>query len=555
VTQVRDRAALSSAYPANRMSRATGGLRFPSALVREIPAAARASGENATRSENMSTDGTGRLSLAPHPILRELLYDPALSADRAHVLPYLLRIDGAHVLMLARQGILRRPVAAQLLAVQRDLCARLAAGEDLFASPGAHRGLYWLYEQEYIGRLGSETGGAAHVARSRNDINAAVARLRLRDELLALLDTCDALLQVAFSRAWEQRATMMSCFTHLQPAQPSSLGHYLTGVASELLRGEEWLTGSFPLLNRSPLGAAAGAGTSFPIDRELVASWLGFDAVIENSADAVATRDYIVHLLSALALLGTTLSRLGSDLQSWGSYAYGFVGWPDDLVSTSSIMPQKRNAFVWENMRGEATVAVGALVNTLVALKNTPFSNGVEVSGEATAHVWLACAAARKALALAALLLDRMEVRPERMRAFLDGAETTMTALADHLVSRHGLAFRTAHDAVGALVRGLDGDARPTTGVMAERLVTLVAAATGRSLELDEAEVAAALDPERCLLAARYGGGPAPEAVEEQLSTLCERRLNIHAQIASWRRRLAESAARFEAAIEELCQP
>ncbi len=498
----------------------------------------------------------GRLSLGPHPVLRELLYDPGLRADREHVLPHLLRIDAAHVLMLARQGILPRPAAAQLLAVQRDLTSRLAAGEELFAAPEAHRGLFWLYEREYVTRLGGEVGGAAHVARSRNDINAAVARLRLRDELLTLLDACDALLETAFARAGREASTLMSGFTHLQPAQPGSLGHYLTGVSAELLRGAEWLAASFPLLNRSPLGAAAGAGTSFPIDREAVASWLGFDAAIENSADAVATRDYVVHLLSALALLGTTLTRLAGDLQSWGSFAYGFLGWPDDLVSTSSIMPQKRNAFVWENVRGEAVVAVGALVNTLVGLKNTPFANGVEVSGEATAHVWPACHATSKALTLTALLLDRMEVRPERMRAFLQGAETTMTALADLLVSRHGLAFRTAHDAVGALVRDLPAGGEAAPGVVAERLAAIVAAATGHPLRLDAAEiaeVAAALDPEHGLHAARFGGGPAPDAVADQLRALGERRLHLHDQIAAWRRRLAESAARFEEAIQEIC--
>jgi argininosuccinate lyase len=300
------------------------------------------------------------------------------------------------------------------------------------------------------------------------------------------------------------------------------------------------------------MGAAAGTGTSFPVDREAVARWLGFDSVIANSTDAVATRDYVVHLLSGLAMLGTTLTRLATDLQGWSSFAYGFLTWPDDLVSTSSIMPQKRNAFVWENVRGQATEAVGALVNLLMGLKNTPFANGVEVSGEATSHAWPAFAAANKAVALTALLLDRMEVRPERMRTFLDGAQTTMTALADRLVSRHGLAFRTAHDAVGALLRDLPEGGEPAPAVVKERLEAIVAAATGQPLRLDEAEIAAALDPERALLAARFGGGPAPEAVAEQLAELGERRLHLAHQIADWRRLLGAAEERLTADIAEI---
>jgi argininosuccinate lyase len=497
----------------------------------------------------------GRLALPPNPLLHELLYEPGLRADRVHVLPHLLRIDAAHVLMLARRQILPPAAARQLLGVGAELARRLAAGEELFADAGAHRGLYWLYEREYVRQLGPEVGGAAHVARSRNDINATVARLRLRDELLALLDALDALLAVAVERAGRDAATLMSGFTHLQPAQPGSLGHYLAGVAAEILRAAEWLAAAFTATNRSPMGAAAGAGTSFAIDREAVARWLGFDAMIANAADAVASRDYCVQALAGLAMLGTTLTRLATDLQSWGSHAYGFVAWPDDLVSTSSIMPQKRNAYVWETVRGQATAAVGALVNTLATLKSTPFSNGVEVSAEATAHVWPACLASRKALALTTLLVERMEVRPERMRAFLDGAATTMTALADLLVSRHGLAFRTAHDAVGALVREL-GEA-PAAGAAApgevrERLLAILAAMGGAPVPLDEAEVAAALDPERCLRAARFGGGPAPAAVAEQLAALDLGRRALREESAARRRQLAAAERELAAAVAEV---
>jgi argininosuccinate lyase len=316
--------------------------------------------------------GMGRLTADPHSLLFDLLYAPQFARDRAEVLPWLLQIDAAHVVMLAERGILPRATAAGLLRVNREFAARGQEGEAVIEPPQVHRGLYMVYERHYVDRLGPEVGGAAHVARSRNDINATIARMRLRSELIALLEASGALVGAALGLACDHAGTTMSGFTHFQPAQPTTFGHYLAGVASELLRSLDLLAGAFGTVYRSPLGAGAGLGTSFAIDQELTTSLLGFDGVILNSLDAVASRDYAVQVLAALSMLGTTLTRLSFDLQTWGSHAYGFLRWPDHLVSTSSMMPQKRNAFVLENIRGRAAGPTGALVATLLGLKNTP---------------------------------------------------------------------------------------------------------------------------------------------------------------------------------------
>jgi len=305
----------------------------------------------------MSEKALGRLARGPHPVLFTLLYEPHFVSDREQVLPHLLRIDAAHVVMLARQGILASDSAARLLSLKRELAGRLSAGEELFPPPPSHRGLYLLYEGEYIARLGGDVGGAAHVARSRNDINATVTRMRLRTALADVLQQGLLLAGTLERLGTEHAQTLMSAFTHLQPAQPASFGHYLDGVLSELVRTLSWLAGTHEGINRCPMGAAAGVGTSFPIDTALVARLLGFDGPLGNSVDAVGSRDYVVQVLSGLALLGTLLTRLAADLQTWASSAYNFLGWPDELVSTSSIMPQKRNAFVLENIRGQAVKA------------------------------------------------------------------------------------------------------------------------------------------------------------------------------------------------------
>jgi argininosuccinate lyase len=491
--------------------------------------------------------GMGRLTADPHPLLFELLYDPQFAHDRAEVLPWLLQIDAAHVVMLAERGILPSTAAAGLLRVNREL-----AREPVLEPPPVHRGLYMVYEREYVDRLGPEVGGAAHVARSRNDINATIARMRLRNELISLLEAGGALVGAALGLARDHAGTAMSGFTHFQPAQPTTFGHYLAGVASEMLRSLDLLAGAFGTVNRSPLGAGAGLGTSFAIDRELTASLLGFDGVILNSLDAVASRDYAVQVLAALSMLGTTLTRLSFDLQTWGSHAYGFLRWPDHLVSTSSMMPQKRNAFVLENIRGRAASPTGALVATLAGLKNTPFSNSVEVGSEATSHLWPALAAGRTMVGLTELVLREVEVDSDRMRGFLRDAETTMTALADHLVARYGLPFRTAHDAVGRLLqRAAPGEVLSADAVRAG-LQEALRHLAGRDVLLDEGEIARALDPLASVQASRHGGGPAPEAVRAQLAELEEARQGLAARATAWRRRLEGAEACLDEAVGSL---
>lgn len=493
-----------------------------------------------------------RHGAGPHPVLSDLLYEPGIEQDRAVVLPWLLKIDAAHLVMLARSGILPVDTVARLLMVHREIATRLDEGAPAFEVPASHRGLYFVYERQFVDRLGSEVGGAAHVARSRNDINAAVTRLRLRTYLLAFLDRAAGLLEAALGLGEAHAATLMSAFTHQQPAQPATLGHYLAGISAELLRSAERLDAIWEEVNLSPLGAAAGMGTSFPIDRDLTASLLGFDAVVDNSLDAVASRDFVVHVLAAVAMLGVTLTRLAADLQTWGSNAYGFLSWPDELVSTSSIMPQKRNAFVLENVRGLSVRPAGALAATLATLKGTPFSNSVEVGTEAVSHLWPALTSCESAVRLTELMLRGMEVDSERMRNFLARAATTMTALADHLVARHGLPFRSAHEAVARLLQRLPPEDRETPESILPVLREIVEDISGRSLPLDCEEISQALDPEACAWAAAFGGGPSPEVVREQLARLRERLDALTRRQAERRQRLAAADLRLGQALDEL---
>lgn len=510
------------------------------------------SGDVAAVNGGMSahSEGVGRLSRPPNPVLFRLLYEKQSERDLVEVLPHLLRIDAAHVVMLAHTRLLSPGVAAELLRVNRQLVRLMKAGKEALPTRPQHRGFYFLYEQEYIDRLGKQVGGAAHLARSRNDINATVLRVRMRDELLDMLAEFCRLSHIMAAAGQKYSGTVICGFTHMQPAQPSTLGHYISAILSELMRSAEILDSVYDIINCSPMGAAAGIGTSFEIDRGEVAQFLGFSSIIHNSADAVASRDYLVHMLSGMAMLGITLTRFATDFQIWSSAAYGFLGWEDDLVSTSSIMPQKRNAFVWENIRGKAITPIGGLVNTLTGMKNVSFNNTVEVSAEASGHIWPALKAMMQAIQLVQLLIERLQVYPEKMREFLENKQTTMTAVADLLVARYGLAFRAAHDSVSKLIN-LYPEIPPAEGIgpILERIVSEVA---HMKLHLDETELSMALDPATTAAMARFGGGSSPVAVQAQVSALVRRTSSIEKRLKHRRQGLRSAEQRLQAAIEEI---
>jgi argininosuccinate lyase len=493
-----------------------------------------------------------------------LLYEKQAEHDQVEMLPHLLQIDAAHLLMLSHAKLLPCETAARLLRANHELWNLVSQGRMAIPMPKPHRGFYLLYEREYIRRLGKQEGGAAHLGRSRNDINATVTRLRLREQLLDLLEEFCGLSNAMVNAAYTHADTFLCGFTHQQPAQPSTLGHYFAGTLGELTRSAELLDRAFEVINFCPMGAAAGFGTSFPIVRAEVARSLGFEGIVENSADAVASRDYIVHVLSGMAMLGVTLTRISTDLGNWSSQVYGFLGWGDDLVSTSSIMPQKRNAFVLENIRGEAIQPIGCLLNTLVGMKNLSFSNSVELSAEATSHVWSGLRSLQQAIRLTRILIDNLQVDAGRMRHCLLNTQVSMTALTDWLVIRYGMGFRRAHDAVSRLVTRYPG--MPSSGGLKaalERVLAEDADALPESMQIEsnqiqihqiqinQEELDAVLDPIQCAERAMYGGGPAQASVRAQLHSMARRTASLEDRLKQRRRQIRNAGVELRAAQNE----
>jgi argininosuccinate lyase len=242
----------------------------------------------------------------------------------------------------------------------------------------------------------------------------------------------------------------MPGYTHLQPAQPTTFGHYLASVALALERDAERLLDVYPRLNLNPLGACAFAGTGFPIDRAMTAQWLGFDGIVDSTLDAVASRDYVSELLAAMAIMGVTLSRLAQDLYLWCSGEWGTVEVADDVAMTSSIMPQKKNPITLEHIKAKAGHLLGAVVASLAAQKAVNFMHCRDM-GEAVAPLWDAFAQAQGVLHLTRRTVLGLQVNQSLMLERATQDFSTATELADVLVREKDLPFRMAHGIVSGV--------------------------------------------------------------------------------------------------------
>jgi argininosuccinate lyase len=359
-----------------------------------------------------------------------------------------IRASLAHARMLRAAGILSR---ADLKAIERGLAAisrEIESGKFRWSLEAED--VHLNIERRLIGLVG-EAGKRLHTARSRNDQVATDLRLWLRDTIDELRGLVRTLQRRLLDQAEKHAATVMPGFTHLQVAQPITFGHHLLAYFEMLERDRSRLADCRKRMNRLPLGAAALAGTSFPIDRARVARELGFDAPSENSLDAVSDRDFAVEFCACAALAMVHLSRFCEELILWSTTRFGFVSLPDRFCTGSSIMPQKRNPDVPELARGKTGRVTGALVALLVVMKGQPLAYNKD-NQEDKEPLFDAADTLRDTLAVLEELVAGLRVNSAAMRAAAEEAFSTATDFADYLV-RKGLAFRDAHEAAARAVR------------------------------------------------------------------------------------------------------
>jgi argininosuccinate lyase len=349
---------------------------------------------------------------------------------------------------LAKTGVLTAEEQQQLESALSELKAQAEAGEIDFGASG-EEDIHSFVEAALIEKLG-DVGRKLHTGRSRNDQVATDIRLWLRDELLILEEQYLHLMVGLLDLAEREAATIMPGFTHLQTAQPVTFGHHLLAWFEMLKRDRERLLDCKKRVNRMPLGAAALAGTTYPINRERTCELLGFDGVCENSLDAVSDRDFAIEFCALAALTMTHLSRISEELVLWTSAQFNFINLPDRFCTGSSIMPQKKNPDVPELVRGKTGRVNGHLISLLTLMKSQPLAYNKD-NQEDKEPLYDAVDTLKGSLRAFGDMIPSLEPNREVMREAARRGFATATDLADYLV-RKGIAFRDSHEIVGKAV-------------------------------------------------------------------------------------------------------
>src|SRR5262245_37878039 len=399
----------------------------------------------------------GRFAMSPAEVMQEI--NASIGFDKA-LAPQDIRASKAHAAMLAAQGIISKDDARKINAGLDRVLEEIEAGR--FAFSAALEDVHMNVESRLKELIG-EPAGRLHTARSRNDQVATDFKLYVRDWIEAA-DPAFVALQLALARKAEAHFDLaMPGFTHLQPAQPVTFGHHLLAYVEMLARDRGRLADARKRLNECPLGSAALAGTSFPIDRHMTAETLGFDRPTANSLDAVADRDFALETLAAASIAATHLSHLAEEIVIWATPQFGFVRLSDRFTTGSSIMPQKRNPDAAELVRAKVGRIAGALQSLLIVMKGLPlaYAKDMQEDKEATFD---ALASLRLGVAAMTGMVEDMEPRAEAMRAAAGSGFATATDLADWLVRELGMPFREAHHVTGRVValadsRGVDLEA------------------------------------------------------------------------------------------------
>ena len=460
--------------------------------------------------------------------------------DDARLGDAVLAINKAHVAMLMEQKIIQWQDGAKILKALQKLSSQKL-------DPNAED-VHMAVEEAVLAETGPEVGGNLHIAKSRNDQVTTAIRMQLRNELLNILQLVLNMQESLIETASKHTKTVILAYTHLQPAQPVTFAHYLLSHVDALGRDLERLQNAYVHVNLCPLGAGALATTSFPINRKRTAELLGFDSVLENSIDAVGSRDFIVETQSALAVLAVNLSRLAEDLIIWSSPEFGTVELPDDFTSTSSIMPQKKNPEVLEVIRARASYALGDLVASAAALKSLPTTYNLDFQ-EITPKLWATTDNLTASLSIFSKLIPKLKVTDnveDKATAGFVGA----TELANMLVRKYNIAFRTSHKIVGALVKTLIDSKKNLLAATPELLQKTAQEVAGIKLAVKSEDIISCINLRKLVETYKVQGGPSPKEVERIISARNKTMGQDKNNIAKLEKKLANAETALKLIVE-----
>jgi len=487
----------------------------------------------------------------PHPVYKTTVLAPLFDGVKNHFAHSIGEINRAHLVMLHETGILKpeqvSKIAHALQSIENELdieaCTYTGEFEDYF----------FMVEQQLRDRLGADLGGMLHTARSRNDMDHTVFKIQLLARTDSLLNLGWTLAQTLIEKAQAERDTPIVAYTHGQPAQPSTYGHYLSAVIEVLLNDLRRVADARKLSEYCPMGAAAITTSGFPIDRHRMASLLGFVSPKRNSYGCIASVDYITSLYSSIKLLFLHLGRVIQDMAFWSSFEVNQLYVPNSLVQISSIMPQKRNPVPIEHMRHLASLTAGRCDMIVNTMHNTPFTDMNDSEGEVQSAGFSAFESGSRVLELLSAVVESVSINVDKVQQNSDAACATITELADTLVREEALSFRQAHEISAQTAQAVLADQQPLSGGYAH-FIKLFQSEVGRQTQLDEKSFVHSVSINRFVEARDRFGGPAPAAMDDAIKAYSEELSELKRESANNSQRKSDAKSDLDASFQHLLE-
>jgi len=475
-----------------------------------------------------------------------LVLDENFEDAKAQFLSPLMAIEYAHLVMLTERQIVSRAEARAI----RDALDGISEDEIRKVKyDGTYEDLFFYVERLIVAACGEDAAGRLHTARSRNDIDMTMYRMSQRQLILAVVQGTLAIRRALVELATDYRDAVFAAHTHTQPAQPSTIGHYLQAVVEQLERDAVRLKAAYASTNRNPLGACAITGTGFPIDRCRTSELLGFDGTTGNTYGSIATVDYLLESVSATAVLLVGLGRVIQDLLLWCTSEFGYLRLADGFVQGSSIMPQKRNPVGLEHARAISSKALGQATAIMLATHNTPFGDIVDTEDDLQPLVRQFFHDGARAVTLVAAAMGGAEFNVEKLAERAGQNWITVTELADTIVREQGLPFKAAHTIAARLVAASRAQPeRPLATLLRE----VSKDATGTEVVFSDERLAQVLSPRHFVDVRKTLGGPSPSEVLRAIKASKDLLAADEGWLRETRDRLRDAAQRLKDAANQL---
>jgi argininosuccinate lyase len=467
-------------------------------------------------------------------------FTSSIKSDKK-LLKAVIKINEAHVAMLMEQKIINQQHGAKLLQALTELDPEMKLDPSI-------EDVHLAIEEEVNKKVGVETGGNLHIAKSRNDQVATAIRMELRENLLELLNLVITLQEALIELAEKHTETLVPAYTHLHPAQPVTFAHILLAYVDGLERSLKRLEETFPRVNMCPMGAGAIATTSFPINRDRTAELLGFNKVLENSIDAVSSRDFILETLANLTLVAIDISRMVEDLIIWSSPDFGIIDLPESFASTSSIMPQKKNPDLLEVIRARMSQVLGNFLVSATTMKALPSGYNLDFQ-EITPKLWESLETVAGSVGMLSKLVKKLKVSKNVFSKPVLKFATT-TELANMLVKKYNVPFRMSHRIVGSLVKNLLDNEMTLSDLTPELLQKAAQDSAGLTLNVKEADIQESIDPSKFVESHKAKGGPSPTEVKRMLKNRKQLTAQSKSNLSKKESKLEEADSQLKSVVQ-----